>query len=100
MPTETNSTETNPFDQFTETSPLNEADPNSLDELLTQRIGKIFNTPPLDLTNSDISDVVLYYRRERSRFLNDAKQVKPGRKRKTPPTSVAEALAMSDDVEI
>lgn len=83
-------------------SPLLEADPASLDTLISSgRLDEIFNKPALTLTDGDLREVVLYYRRERARFLSDAllkEQTKPepGTKRKaapkTPPKSVEDAL--------
>jgi hypothetical protein len=83
-------------------SPLLEADPNSINDLIQSRIDDIFNKPPLLLSDADITAAVEYYRKERARFLLEA-QTKPARgngsaKRKTP-SSIAEALnARPDDL--
>ena len=82
-----------------EVSPLLEADPNSINELIQQRIDDIFNKPPALLTDDDLRVQVEYYRRERQRFLIES-QNKPARsapRRKTP-TSVSDALDSSADL--
>lgn len=78
-------------------TPIIEADPRSLDELM-QRVSKIFNKPPLDLSDDDLADTVLYFRHQRAKFatLATAEADKPRRSRKL--TSAA-ALG-SDDVEL
>jgi len=79
-------------------SPLSEPDKNSLNDFLQNRITKLFNTPPLDLTDNDIADVVKYFRAERHRFKqleaeNEQKRQPGQRKRAVSPKSVKEALA-------
>ena len=54
-------------------SPLTEADPSALNELMT-RIPTIFNKRPLDLTDTDIADTVLYFRHQRAKFATLAKE--------------------------
>ena len=54
-------------------SPLSEADPKSIDELMG-RLQRIFNTPPLNVTDADIVDTVLYYRLKRATFSQLAKE--------------------------
>jgi hypothetical protein len=83
-----------------EASPLAEADPNSINELIGERIDEAFNMPPLLLTDTHLRNIVEYYRRERARFLVES-QNKParapaGQRRK--PTSVADALASTSDL--
>ena len=80
-------------------SPLAEADPNSINELIQQRIDDIFNKPPALLTDEDLKFQCEYYRRERARFLIES-QTKPVRAttRRKAPTSVKEALESSSDL--
>lgn len=81
-------------------SPLAEADPNSINELIAGRIDEIFNKPPLLLTDDDLRIQVEYYRRERARFLIES-QNKPARApagSRKKPTSVADALASTSDL--
>ena len=75
-------------------SPLNEADPNSLNTLISDRITDIFNKPPLLVTDADLDAMVEYYQKERLRFKleSEMKEQRPRVARKTTPTSVAEAL--------
>lgn len=82
-----------------ETSPLVEADPNSLNELIQGRIDEIFNKPPLMLSDDDLRLQVEYYRRERLRFLKESENKPPrsGPRKKTP-TSVSDALSSSTDL--
>jgi hypothetical protein len=82
-----------------QTSPLLEADPNSLNELIQERINDIFNTPPLQLTDDKLRVAVEYFRRERERFVKESAE-KPQRTgpRKKTPTSVSEALSSSADL--
>jgi hypothetical protein len=85
-----------------ETSPLAEADPNSLNELIAVRVEEAFNMQPLLLTDDHLRACVEYYRRERARFLIES-QNKPARatagtRRTKAPTSVADALASSTDL--
>jgi hypothetical protein len=81
-------------------SPLLEADPNSINELIQERINDIFNKPPLLLSDDDLRVAVEYYRKERQRFMLESAAKPPraaGAKRKTP-TSVSEALSSSEDL--
>lgn len=81
-------------------SPLLEADPNSVNELIANRIDEIFNKPPALLTDDDLRVQVEYYRRERLRFLLES-QNKPARAsgpRKKTPTSVSDALGSDVDL--
>lgn len=82
-----------------EVSPLLEADPNSINALIAERIDEIFNKPPALLTDEDLRVQVEYYRRERERFLLESQQ-KPVRQgpRKKAPTSVKEAIASTIDL--
>ena len=70
-------------------SPLTEADPKSTDELMS-RIQRIFNTRPLELSNNDIVDIVLYFRLKRAMFAQLAKEKadEPKRSRKKATTTV------------
>ena len=81
-------------------SPLTEADPNSVNELIADRIDAIFNKKPLDLTNADLRLQIEYYRRERQRFLveSQAKIAAGPKVRKPVPTSVADAIASTQDL--
>jgi predicted ATP-binding protein involved in virulence len=90
-------------------SPLLEADPNSLNELIQERIDEIMNIRPLMkdqngnyiLTDAKLTEMVNYYRKKRVIFLKESqqKELKPREKRqKKPPASVAEALASSEDL--
>jgi hypothetical protein len=86
-----------------EVSPLTEADPNALNELISQRIDDIFNKPPLLLNDSELQVMVEYYRKERQRFMQESilKESKPraaSGPRKAAPKSVAEAIANSADL--
>lgn len=89
-------------------SPLTEADPNSINELIKDRIDEIFNKNPIEkdesgnyiLTDKDLFSMVDYYRRERHRFVLESAQKppkEPGAKRKAP-TSVKEALISTNDL--
>lgn len=82
-------------------SPLEEADPNSLNDLISSRIDAIFNKPPREITDDDLSAMVNYYRKERFRFMaeSQAKEAAgPKPRRKPVPTSVADALASNADL--
>ena len=80
-------------------SPLAEADPDSINELLQKRLPVIFNLKPLDLTDTDVDLQVEYYRRERARVKVEQDSKPPRSARgKTAPKSVAEALAAHKDV--
>jgi hypothetical protein len=84
-------------------SPLAEADPNSVNILIGERINKIMNTRPADITDDDLAAMVAYYRSERARFIlesqNKAPRAKPGTKPaakpKAAPKSVAEVMAQA-----
>lgn len=84
-----------------EVSPLSEADPNSLNMLIEERITDVFNRPPLDVTDADLDVMVAYYHKERARFKLESaeKELKPKkpRSKKPPPTSVADALKDLED---
>ena len=83
-------------------SPLLEADPSSINEFISDRIGEIFNKPSKSLTEDDLKIMVGYYRRERVKFLldADAKALKEPKARKSskPPTSVAQITTTWDDL--
>lgn len=88
-----------------EVSPLLEADPYSVNELIAERIGQIMNKAPLDITvdgpDSDLAVLIAYHRRERSRFILEtlAKTNAPrAASRKKAPTSVADALVANADL--
>jgi hypothetical protein len=76
-------------------SPLLEADPNSINDLIKDRIDEIFNTKPLLLNDDQLRIAVAYYRKERLRFMQESmvKQSQEPKKRRKTPTSVADALA-------
>jgi hypothetical protein len=81
-----------------EQSPLAEADPNSLNEFIQNRVNEVFNKKPILYSEQDINDVVEYYQKERLRFKIESqqKELRPKAARgtsKKPPTSVADALA-------
>lgn len=82
------------------TSPLAEADPDSINLLIKQRVSEIFNTRPLLLSDEDLRIAIGYYRRERVRFQQESavKANAPPKARKKTPTSVAEALISADDL--
>ena len=80
-----------------EASPLNEADPNSINDLIAQ-INVIFNKRPNDLSDSDLATVVKYFRSERHRFVIESKSVPVKGARRKIPTSVAEALPGSIEI--
>lgn len=82
-----------------EMSPLAEADPASLNELVKTRINELFNKPPLSVSDDDLRIMVEYYRKDRARFVLES-QVKVPRAvanrtkaAKPAPQSVADALA-------
>ena len=78
-----------------QTSPLSEAEPESLDELFSRIDSKLVLGIPKEITEDDISRVVDYYRDLRVKFVQDqANFVKPGRASSGKPTkkSIAEAL--------
>lgn len=69
--------------EFISNSPLLEANSESLDELFTRIDKKLILGLPQEITDSDISRVVAYYRKERERFIVDQSNfIKPGRKSK------------------
>lgn len=79
-------------------SPLTEADPNSLNTLIAERITDIFNRPPLMISDADLDAMIEYYQRERLRFKQESemKEQRPrGTSRKKTPESVAEALEIA-----
>lgn len=80
-------------------SPLAEADPASLDELMA-RIPTIFNTRPLDLSDSDITDTVVYFRSKRAMFSTLAKQKADEDANKPRRGKRATTLPSSEDIGI
>ena len=91
---------TEPSPLAPEVSPLAEADPNSVNVFIQERVDEIFNTPPALLTDEKLQVAVEYYRRERARFLLES-QNKPARAtgpRRKAPTSVQDALDSSADL--
>jgi len=88
-----------------EVSPLTEADPDSINKLIAERINAIMNTAPLDLSiegdDSDLRVLIAYHRRERARFIIESQNKAaspraPGRKKV--PTSVADAMVANADL--
>jgi hypothetical protein len=81
-----------------EISPLTEAEAGSINTLIGERINKLFNTRPQDITDEDLTAMIEYYRKERGRFIiesqNKAPRAKPGTAaaKKPAPTSVADAM--------
>lgn len=80
-------------------SPLLEADPNSINELIKNRIDDIFNKPPLSVSDDELRIQIDYFRKERHRFLLESQQQKTprakvpaGAKKKTP-TSVDDVIS-------
>ncbi len=96
-----NTNDNTPMALAPEQSPLDEANPESLNELLGERINKIFNMKPLDLRDNDLADIVKYYRNERLRFLQEEQRKAaegPKTARRKVPKSVAEAIQASIDL--
>lgn len=93
-------------------SPLKEADLNSLNTFIKERIDEIFNLHPTVkdeegnylLTDAKLNQMVDYYRKERARFLIESqeKEAKALSKatgpRKAAPKSVAAMIAASEDL--
>lgn len=79
----------------TQASPITEADPNSINELIGDRLVEIFNKPPLLVSDDDLRLMVQYYQKERARFKQESaeKEQRPRTVRRKAPQSVAEALA-------
>jgi len=78
-------------------SPLAEADPLSLNELM-ERVRTIFNKRPLDLTDGDLETTKLFFRSQRAKFAQLAKErenTKLSKPRGPRATSVSEALKRS-----
>lgn len=80
-----------------QSSPLDEAIPESLDEL--------FNKDPLELTEQDLVVTVAYFRRARETFLKqDAAKVPKGSKKdpakKAAPKVALDAQLTLDDLEL
>ena len=67
-------------------SPLLKADPNSINELIKERIDEIMNIPPLAkdaegnylLTDDKLRLQVRYYQQERLRFLKESQEKRVG----------------------
>lgn len=78
-------------------SPLGEADPNSVNVLIAERITDIFNKPPLLVNDMDLELMIEYYQRERVRFKaeSEIKEQRPRTKGRKVPDSVGEALAQA-----
>jgi hypothetical protein len=84
-------------------SPLTEADPNSLNELIQERITDLFNKKPISVSDADLIQMVEYYRRERVRFkaeslAKEQKEPKPRGAKRATPKSVVEALASAEEL--
>lgn len=80
-------------------SPLAEADPNAINEFIEDRVNVLFNKKP-PFTDDELRPMIEYYRNGRVRFAAESLNKPVGRtgaRRKTP-TSVAEALASSEDL--
>ena len=79
------------------TSPLLEADPNSINELIKERIDEIMNIPPLAkdaegnylLTDDKLRLQVRYYQQERLRFLKESQEKESRPRAKRQPRAVA-----------
>lgn len=80
-------------------SPLSEADPKSLDHLIGDRINDIFNKAPLLVSDEELTLMIEYYQRERSRFKaeSEMKEQRPRGAPRKKPESVAEALAIATE---
>ena len=88
-------------------SPLLEVDPTSINELIETRLDLIFNKPPALISDDDLRSMIVYYRRERERFLSESAlkenaEKKPkaaasaaGGAKKKAPKSVADAMQES-----
>jgi len=67
-----------------EVSPLTEADPNSLDDLIGERLNTIQNMKPLDVSDEDLRALIVYYQKGRAKFIlesqNKAPRAKPSAK--------------------
>jgi len=76
-------------------SPLTEADPLAVNELIASRLDTIFNKDPLELTDEDLMVQITYYRRERQRFIaeSQAKAASAPKPKKEAPKSVKEVLS-------
>ena len=81
-------------------SPLSEADPNSINLFISERVDAIFNKQAKHITDDDLKVMVEYYRKERQRYLeqSQAKANLPPKPRKAPASSVADAIASSLDL--
>lgn len=80
-------------------SPLTEADAASIDILLKERLGKVMNTRPSEITDLELAAAVKYYVNKRLIFMSEENRkiaegpkVKGAPKTKVPKT-VAEAIA-------
>jgi hypothetical protein len=81
---------------------LVEADPDSINLLISSRINKVMNTRPEDITDEDLEMMVSYYRNERARFIIESQAKPPRAKPSAKPTaktaaSAQEALANAAD---
>lgn len=77
-------------------SPLAEADPSSIDELM-RRAEVVFNMKPLNYTDPDVDTATRYYQAKRAYFAQLAREkenAEPKQKR-TKATSVAQALELA-----
>jgi hypothetical protein len=83
-------------------SPLAEASPNAVNELIQQRINHVMNTRPLLLSDDDLRVAVEYYRQKRATFILESQAKVPravaAAARKAVPKSVAEAIAANEDI--
>ena len=81
-------------------SALSEADEASIDILLKERLGKIMNTRPSELTNLELAAAVKYFRAKRATFMSEENRklaagpkTAGGAKSSKPVKSIAEAIS-------
>jgi len=82
-------------------SPLAEADPNSINELIQQRIDTAFNTRPLLVTDDHLREMVKYYIAKRHVFmLKEAETAnkEPKKRAAAKPKTIAEITGGDDFV--
>jgi hypothetical protein len=82
-----------------EVSPLNEADPNSINIMIGERINILMNTRPADITDAALAELIQYYRSQRARFILESQVAKAPRAspktsgpKKAPPVSIQAAI--------
>lgn len=91
-------TENNPeSNTIISASPLEEADPKSLDELFLRIDKKLIAGIPREITEFEIESVVEYYLKERIRFVYDLEHnIKTPKTRSSKPKDLHEALKNLD----